>query len=283
MENDCFPGDTTFTNDLIDRLTAAKEAHTEALAHLRDLYADGATTIWYMAADTSRLPAAIPKESAYVRGEGEPNEKRYAILFNCIWATAENFTYPKGAYLCLGDSPAACFQFFLGSDLVLWREGENITAWRVGENITTSPAPSARSVPLPNAMMLDFSGYEIDPANVALPAKTGETTTDSVERFLAAYGKQLLNLAPENIYFLTDFQITDITKIESKDNRILFWFEMAMRLPESQYEASYWQASSSSEGQGDLEGWLIISREMVIEQTGGVWYCVDSGTGGASL
>lgn len=283
MENDCFPGDELFTSDLTARLTRAKEAHIEALAHLHDLYADGATTMWYMAADTSRLPAAIPGERAYVRGEDEPNEARYAILFNCIWQPVSNFTYPKGAYLCLGDSPAACFQFFLGSDLVLWREGENITAWRVGENITTSPVPSARSVPLPDTMMLEFSGYEIDPANVALPAKTGETTADSVERFLAAYGKQLLNLAPENIYFITDFQVTDITKTESKDNRILFWFEMAMRLPESQYATSYWQAGSSSEGQGDLEGWLIINREMVIEQTDGVWYCLDFGTGGASL
>jgi len=283
MENDCFPGNEVFTNDIIYRLTASKEAHVEALTHLQSLFNDGESAIWYEAADKSRLPDSIPEERAKARGWEVQNTGRYEVLFDCIWEYQKKFTYPTGAYLCLGDSPDTCFQFFLNSDLVLWRDGDNVTAWRAGENIYSWPLTAGNGATLPGAMMLEFSGYEIDIANVTIPEKTGEAAADTVTRFLDAYGTQLKNVSPENIYYTTDFRVTDISKIETKNNRILAWFGMAVQPPEEIYESTYWWAGNSGNGEGELEGWIVMSREIIIEQTDGVWHCTDFGTGGASL
>jgi hypothetical protein len=277
MENDCYPGDEMFTSDLVYRLTTSKKAHAEALAHLQSLFADGETAIWYMAADGSQLPVAIPEEHAYVLNGDGPVDKaaRYAVLFNCLWEPQDRFTYPSGAYLCLCDSPDACFQFFLGSTLVLWREGENVTAWLAGDNIYYHPDSTGEAA-LPDAIMRDFSGYEINADKVTIPAQADEAAADTVARFLAAYGEQLKNVAPENVYSITDFQIADIYKIETKDNRTLCLYDMAVLLPpEEMHQSTYW---SGSDGEGELAGWLVMTMGIIIEQTDGVWHCTNFGT-----
>ncbi|MPM01900.1 hypothetical protein SDC9_48140 [bioreactor metagenome] len=271
MENDCAPGDEVFTNDLKVRLSGAKEAYGEAIAHLNALFTDDRSTIWYVNKEEG-IPQTIPSKLSYVKDARY--RERYQVLFSCIWEKQSNISQQVGDSLCLGDSADACFQFFLGSDLVVWRDHGNVTAWRVNDSYGAT---------LPDNMMLDFSGYEADIANVTISAQEDESAEDTLHRFLDAYGYQLLNLTQENIYRVTDFKALDFDEVQTKDSRILLRFGMAVKPPAELYQSTFWWAGNSEDGTGELEGYLVMYREMVLERADGVWRCTGFGTGGYSL
>lgn len=273
MENDCSPGDETFTNDLKNQLISSKDSYNEAMEHLRDLFSDGESTIWYMPAGEGR-PETIPDKISYIMGEWYKG--RYEVLFNCIWTKVDSayFNEPTGASLFLGDSTDSCFQFYLGSGLVVWRDGENMTVWGTYDSWGYT---------LPDMMMIDFSGYEIDIENLTVPVMEGETAEDTLYRFLNAYGEHLMHVTPENISRITDFKVLDFYETQTSDTKILLRFNFAVKPPEELYQSTPWWAGNSGDGEGELEGWLVMYREMVLEQEEGVWRCIGFGTGGYSL
>ena len=271
MIDEVRPDAEVFPEDLVKRLTALKEAHTEALDYLSALFADGESTIWYLGAGAS-LPQTIPDKLSYTR-EAQYKD-RYEVLFNCTWETQSYYPEPSGPSLCLGDSPDRCFRFYLGSNLVYWHDGDKVTAWFVSDSGGTT---------LPDAMMGEFSGYEINIAGVTIPVKNGESAEETLHRFLDEYGAHLKSLTPENIYRITDFKTLEFAGIQAQGSRILLGFQMAVKPPEEMYASTFWWAGNSGDGEGDLKGWLVMSREMILELTGGVWRCTGFGTGGYSL
>jgi hypothetical protein len=273
LTDESTPENKIFTRDLSDRLTAAKDAHAESLAQLRALFDDGESAIWYLPAGESQ-PGPVPAELSYVRRSDQQYEERYAVLFSGVWERAYQVPEPAGASLCLGDSPERCFRFYLGSDLVYRYDGETVTAWR---------ANASGGLFLPDAMMLDFSGYEVDIANVTIPVLAGETAADTLRRFSDAYGQYLLGLTPENIYRITDIKMLDSRVMQTKDTRFLSALSMAVKPPEALYETTFWWAGNSVAGEGELTGWLVMSREMILEQSDSLWRCTGFGTGGYSL
>ena len=270
------PDAEVFPRDLLRRLTALKEARADALSHLDALFADGESTLWYVAEGGSP-DGPIPADLSYVRDARY--EARYEALFSCTWEPQSYCPEPSGPCLVLGDGPDRCFRFYLGSDLVYWHDGDTVTSWFADEAFGTAVSAAA-SAALPDAMMFDFSGYEIDIGTVSVPEKSGESAEDTLRRFLDAYGAHLKSVTPENAYRITDFKLLEFGVIQAQDNRIRLWIRNAVKPPEALYTTTPWWAGNSLDGEGDLAGWLVMSREMVLELSDGVWRCTGFGTGG---
>jgi hypothetical protein len=263
------PNAPVFVEDLTRVLTSSKEALGTALGHLRELFDDGASVIWYVP-DGTNPSAAIPEKLSYVRYSSRQYEERYAVLFTTVWVRRENRPIPEGDCLLLGDSPQRCFRFYLGSDTVVWQDEASIVTWM-------ACGPSGLS--LPDAMMLDFSLYEADAANVTLPVKAGEPAGDTAARFLEAYAAYIKNMTPENNYRVEDLRILETSGPELTDTGLRFGFRLAVKPPAGLYSSSPWTAGGGAYGEGELEGWITNGKTFLLEKSGGVWRCKELGGG----
>lgn len=258
----------------------AEGAKGEAIRYLTQLFASGDPGIWYRDAsgdsryyqlsDPSPNMAGTPRENWYL--------SRYKNLFDCNWERLEEEVHPDTNAICLGLGSENCFIFYLGTEYVTLAAGEDRISYR-----TWGP-PEVFGSNLPDYVLMDYSGYEIDRDNVSVPAVEGETIEEAMDRWLAAYREQLLNLIPESTYALTDMAVVDrrvyLTR-EGDDG--VFAFELTMAVKPVVTEPTPWTAGNTEDGEGDWEGWMVMEHEVRLERIDGAWSCTDSGTGGVTL
>ena len=75
----------------------------------------------------------------------------------------------------------------------------------------------------------------------------------------------------------------NVMEISADETVLVGWMEYAL-IPKENVDSSYWRAGNTEEGEGELEGWLVMGRQFVLEQQeDGDWLCTELGTGGYRL
>lgn len=118
----------------------------------------------------------------------------------------------------------------------------------------------------------------------------GSTATEVCENFSKAFGEVLTSQAPGSVYGATDFRTVswELRAVgdppaDGRNGAILADFKVAVIPMLDQYKSWLW-AGNSVEGEGEYEGWMIFSREvMLVQQADGLWKCEALGTGGLTL
>lgn len=119
---------------------------------------------------------------------------------------------------------------------------------------------------------------------------TGSTSDEVCENFGQAFGELLLSQAPGSVYGAADFQILscEVTAIASPTAdgtgaAMTADYQVAVIPALDGYKSWLW-AGNSVEGEGEYEGWLILSRQVLLqEQDDGAWVCTEMGTGGVTI
>ena len=108
---------------------------------------------------------------------------------------------------------------------------------------------------------------------------------DAAESFVySVYGTHLLNLAPDSMYNISDYDVVKwgIKEKSISDDAIVGWFTYAV-VPKNYDSPGHWPGNTV-EGEDEYEGWLVKYREFVLQkQEDGYWKCIGFGTGGYSL
>ena len=129
------------------------------------------------------------------------------------------------------------------------------------------------------AVNLQNTPLDIDPVD----------SDDAAQAAAEFWGQHLCDQAPGSVYGATDYRVVSTTVRTVADppaggtgHAILFDMTLAVK-PELEGYASWLWAGNSYEGTGEWEGWMLFSREVVLQQLDGVWYIHDYGTGGMML
>lgn len=133
----------------------------------------------------------------------------------------------------------------------------------------------------------EYDGAAIDYTGLSV---TGTTATEVCGNFCRAMGELLLSQAPGSVYGAKEFEVISWEptavgdpKADGSGSSILAFCKIAV-IPELDDHASWLWAGNSVEGEGEYEGWLIFSRQMLLaQQSDGTWRCVEMGTGGLDL
>ena len=133
----------------------------------------------------------------------------------------------------------------------------------------------------------EYDGAVIDYGRISVE---GSTNTEVCENFCQAFGQVLTSQAPGSVYGATDFRtvswelraVGDPTA-DGSGRAILADFKVAVIPALDDYKSFLW-AGNSAEGEGEYEGWMIFSREvLLVQQADGLWKCEEMGTGGLTL
>jgi len=108
---------------------------------------------------------------------------------------------------------------------------------------------------------------------------------DAADYFVhSAYSAHKRNLAPGNMYGISDYKVVDwgVSEVSGDGSAVVGWFDCAV-IPLDMDSSGIW-AGNTVRGTGEYEGWLIYYREFVLRrQEDNQWRCIDSGTGGYVL
>lgn len=140
---------------------------------------------------------------------------------------------------------------------------------------------------LPRVIRHEYDGAVVDAGRLSV---AGDSASQVLENFCRAYGELLTAQAPGSVYGAAAFDVLSWDPLASgqpkKDGSgaaLLGSCKIAV-LPELEgYESWLW-AGNSVEGQGEYEGWLIFSQQvLLVQQSDGLWKCEEIGTGGLEL
>lgn len=211
--------------------------------------------------------AAAPTKRDFVL----PDHYHNIYESNCVlfdWAPADQTLLPEKSAVYVGTGHDNCFIFILGSNLV--------THIADGEPTTYVATGRYGDKELAQLIMSSFSEFESSPTNVRIPAQSGMGNDDVVREFMLAYGEYLLNMTKENAYALRGFKLLDF-KVHADQGQL--YCDCSFAVLPLDYEHTPWWAGNSTDGTGDLAGWLTLRRQMQLECWDGYWYCTNVGTG----
>ena len=100
------------------------------------------------------------------------------------------------------------------------------------------------------------------------------------------YPNHLFHLVPGSKYGIMDYQVVDwgVDAVSKNETAIVGWIDYAILPRPDNHDPSALWAGNTGEGSGDWAGWLVMSRQFVLEKReDGYWYCTGLGTGGYTL
>ncbi len=202
-------------------------------------------------------------------------ERFVSLMSNFSWDETEKPSTDSSGYrLTVSSANSSSYYTF-------WPGGDADTVQYTSDNMTTYwlVTPSG----LAKAMRAEYDNLDVDCARIFFD-ETGETEKVAETFVGVLYADHLLSLAPGGIYSITDYDVLDWGVSEVSENKaaIVGWVKFAV-VPEDYNSNGMW-AGNTVEGTGKYEGWLVMSREFVLQkQADGYWHCIGLGTGGASL
>lgn len=207
--------------------------------------------------------------------------ERFAVVMNGYNWTKTDMpgTAPSSFQITVSSADgSAWFTYWQGGDAetVQYIDSGKTTCWLV-------TSKDGNTVGIAEAMRAEYDNMDIDYAQISFDEKgTAEKVTETFVKDV--YSNHLLGLEPGGIYSITDYEVVawGVDKVSDNKDAILGWVRFAV-VPQDYNSAGLW-AGNTMEGTGKYEGWLVMSREFVLQkQADGYWHCIDLGTGGASL
>ncbi|SMC55075.1 M56 family metallopeptidase [Papillibacter cinnamivorans] len=202
--------------------------------------------------------------------------ERYRVLFDCDWEKSDELRDPADGEACLflGKDTTGFWFFPYTNEVSYMEDGTAAATWRAGSGTGT----------LYEVILAEFSGYEADYTNVTIPAGEGDSFEEAARAYLEEYGTYLQNMTPENLERITDFKTLDTEVFLTKEgDDSIFGFRCRFAVKPVVYNSVFWWSGNTETGTGELDGWLIMYRELRLERQDGLWQCTDMGTGGLSL
>lgn len=133
--------------------------------------------------------------------------------------------------------------------------------------------------PLYRLLREEFDGAQVREAREGVALALDTDDWDEVAAaFLAAYGENLLAMAPGGRYSVTDFAAPAWEIYDRGTDAFALRCDVAVR-PEDP-ASSFWWMGNGSDGEGDWEGYIVSTLEFRLAYADGLWRCTDSGTGG---
>lgn len=157
------------------------------------------------------------------------------------------------------------------------------------------------------SLRTEYDGAAVDYSRVTV---TADGTSEEVAAQIAdAYGRWLCSQAPNSYYGATEYAVVstevqalgetkwetwmktygiqyaglDEAETDTMIHTILFDMQLAVK-PEMDGMRSFLWAGNSYEGEGQWEGWMIFSREVIVQLwPDGQWHITEMGTGGLML
>ena len=207
--------------------------------------------------------------------------ERFVVLMNIYNWTKTDMpgTAPSNFQLTVSSADgSACFTYWQGGDAetVQYVDGGETTYWLVTSKY-------GNTIGIAEAMRAEYDNMDVDCVRISFDEKgTAEKVTETFVKDV--YADHLLDLEPSGIYSISDYEVVDwgVNKVSDNKAAILGWVKFAV-IPQDYNSAGLW-AGNTVKGTGKYEGWLVMSREFVLQkQADGYWHCIDLGTGGASL
>lgn len=149
-------------------------------------------------------------------------------------------------------------------------------------------ADKAGSHSIADSLRQEYDGAAVNLQNTPLDIDPADSHA-AAQAAAEYWGQHLCNQAPGSVYGATDYRVvsTNVRTVADPPaggtgHAILFGMTLAVK-PELEGYASWLWAGNSYEGTGEWEGWMLFSREVVLQQLDSVWYFHDYGTGGLML
>jgi beta-lactamase regulating signal transducer with metallopeptidase domain len=276
-ENDCAPGDETFTKDMYAAFGYEEPDVAPAVqSFLSNMYVAGSCLELQMTAGDDAWPAYRLDDAWWV--------DRFGVLLNGYdWELVLSVPAEEtdGWRLDLSGEDA-CFSFYEDSPYVRYVYGEN-AVWYMAE-------PTDGDIGIAECIRMEYDGIEADYRNVSLtlPEERSQYSASEIAKlYLEAYLERFENLAPGSGYAVADYEIQNYSVFLPADGGIIHMIGISCQFavcPE-QYDFAGWWAGNTFAVDGK-DGWLGMSRELRIEasdSSGQNWICTDMGTGGLVL
>ena len=258
--------------------TAEVDVRTNAIDQLDGMF-DNGTKIWYQKSENSEY-SNLTKTSFDLE---EDYFDRYKHLFDCVWEQAEppdtDTTAAAGA---IGDDEEHCFYFLLGSDTVIYMDGEKASYYRA---YIKTPKDSLEypMAPLSENLMREYSDNEVSASNLPLKDNNFKSKEDIAYAFFEQKTTYLKSMTPENWYALTDYQILDLKVEEDGGDKFIFWVETAIKPKVYANDGLPWIAGSGWNGEGEWTGYIIKTGLYRLDLINGYWECIIAGAGDITL
>ncbi len=257
----------------IYRVARYDDVQPEAMGYLESIF-EGGTRIWYQESYESGPPTDTPTGRSFEI----PDNDRYKILFqHCkYWARAEEPVLPSGPAIYLGDVDGPRLIFIIGTGYITYVDGDSATTYITDESYEGA---------LPDDILMEFSQYEYDYENVRARDEGYGSFEEVAYGFMNQLGRYWESMTTENINRITDFQVLEIeVKLTREGDDSIFGFSCTYAIKPVNYNIITWWAGGGGDmGTGDLEGWIIMEREVRLEREDGFWRCTSMGTGGMRL
>lgn len=114
-----------------------------------------------------------------------------------------------------------------------------------------------------------FDGYKANPKNVSV----SDTQEDIPTAWISAYAEYLGNTIPGQGNEMSDIRIISLSSRERGEDALQVDFELAVK---PVYEAGRsWAAGPGYDGEGELAGYIVAPRSIILEKQEGRWYCAE--------
>lgn len=132
------------------------------------------------------------------------------------------------------------------------------------------------SVPLSASIEVSASSRE--------PLVVPEEIQKAAEASADARGQKMLdNQSRDKDKNITDYRILRVEVYEISENQDAFCYFSEIAVKPENENSPFWWAGNTQAGTGELEGYLLLGRQTLVQKIDGVWTNQSSGTGGISL
>lgn len=264
----------------IYRVARYDDVQPEAMGYLESIF-EGGTRIWYQETYESGIvsdPRSVRAFQLTNMGDDKGHFARYRILFQrCeYWARAEETVLPSGPAIYLGDVNGPRLIFVIGTGYITYVDGNSATTYITDESFEGA---------LPDDILMEFSQYEYSYENVQVRDEGYGSFEEVAYGFMSQLGQYWENMTPENINRITGFKVLEIeVKLTREGDDSIFGFSCTYAIKPVNYNiVTWWAGGGGDMGTGNLEGWIIMERELRLEREDGFWRCTSMGTGGMRL
>lgn len=169
--------------------------------------------------------------------------------------------------------------------LIVYDETGQLSCWKADFRYD---ADRESGVSIAEALRSEYDGAAV--SMQGYPLNIDGLDSDAAAQATAEiWGRHLCNQAPGSVYGATDYRVVSVNvrtvadpPVGGTGRAMLFDMTLAVKPMLDGYASWLW-AGNSYEGEGEWEGWMLFSREVVLQQLDGVWYIHDYGTGGLML
>ena len=275
------------SSDTIPAWDCSTEEALDYRTQLTQLWDHGDPHMTLYLADPSDLSAVGAYETVTL-----PRDwylERFCVLMDSfVWTEqADPCPAPGNMWINLSGSGSFNWTFWEDGDagfLVVQDPTQGVRFWKADYLYDTDRQTGAT---IAQCIRHEYDGTVIDYTALSVD---GASPTEVCENFCRAFGELLLSQAPGSVYGAKDFALiscqvmaTGDPKADGTGSAILAACQIAL-IPELDGYRSWLWAGNSVEGEGEYEGWMILSREILMApQADGTWCCLDMGTGGLGL